>query len=748
MLAANGTSPTSPRSHPNVYINQTSSYDTMATSTSGASSRAPSMARSEATSPTSNSALSPRDSAASQSSRGSADNALSPRSSSSIGSAERRQNSALAMVASVTQSATDSATSSTSRVESTDTTPTDSTPVVANASSSSAQGSGSGSGSGAHPRLLADLKRLRSSRTPAINASRIIGALCKSSRTEKGRAAIGRAGAIPCIVAAMCNHPSDAEVQERGCAALQNLALEGDRRSMIASAGGTAAVLRAMRSHPQAAAVQERGCGAVRNFVWDNDVNRAAVGSKGGVVVITDAVRGHGGDGRVVGQAFRALRNLAKGTGEDVSSNRLAIGGAVMCIVAAMRQHLEDEGVEAEGCALVRNLSVDEDVRPAIVAVGAIGAIVAAMKEHPKSEKVNSQACGSLYNLSFCGGSLDEMKRDKYCKRVLKAAAKLFPKVCGKYANNLLERMAAASSRKSKFGSSPTPPHGAMSPVDFRGSTPTISNVPTSPRGADGAGASGHHSSSPPGLKMFGMKRSGGKSGSGPTGTESVSSGGTGDEDSRQSGSDAGSSASLTTMMHVMALRDNVDSLSEEEAVTIITELGKLAMGPPPSALSSSSRGRNSGSHGRPPSSAIHSAQGYRAAIAAAGGIPVVVSFMARRIDWPPIQSSACLTLRNLCHRDEDNCMAAARSGAIPAVIAGMQLHRSWSGVQSAGCEALRTFATSAEEGSGKKEVQGMIRETGGTRAIMDGARENIDDVRVVECALAARAELRRLSSR
>eukprot|EP00961_Rhodomonas_salina_P277311 3747359-Rhodomonas_salina.1 len=64
----------------------------------------------------------------------------------------------------------------------------------------------------------------------------------------------------------MRQHVGHAGVQEAGCRAVRNLALNADNQTKIAGEGGIGVVLGAMRQHVGHAGVQEAGCGAVRNL--------------------------------------------------------------------------------------------------------------------------------------------------------------------------------------------------------------------------------------------------------------------------------------------------------------------------------------------------------------------------------------------------------------------------------------------------------------------------------------------------
>eukprot|EP00961_Rhodomonas_salina_P027916 377640-Rhodomonas_salina.1 len=86
----------------------------------------------------------------------------------------------------------------------------------------------------------------------------------------------------------MKRHPESAAVQEQGCWALGNLAVNADNQVnagnqlMIADAGGVEAVVEAMKRHPESAAVQDKGCGALWSLACNAD-NKVKIAGAGGV---------------------------------------------------------------------------------------------------------------------------------------------------------------------------------------------------------------------------------------------------------------------------------------------------------------------------------------------------------------------------------------------------------------------------------------------------------------------------------
>ena len=289
-------------------------------------------------------------------------------------------------------------------------------------------------------RLRKDVDLLKDPSCTPPDAARILGSLAATLTSPRGRIVIVAAGAVPALLVVMGHHVDSVTVQERGCAALQNLAVDPEERRAI-GLGGVLAVLSAMKRHIDIRSVQEFGCGALRNLGLDHVGNKSAIAMGGGVLVIVEALRRHCSDSRVATQSLRALRNFTKGGGAD---GRLAIQNALSGIVDAMAEHADVESVQSEGCANLRNLSIAEDQQEAVGSAGGIPVILSAMEVHPESERVQKQGCGALYNLSFNADNLRQMEGNELCHRVAKHAAKEYPRSCKEYCDGIFYRMAAS----------------------------------------------------------------------------------------------------------------------------------------------------------------------------------------------------------------------------------------------------------------------------------------------------------------
>ena len=85
---------------------------------------------------------------------------------------------------------------------------------------------------------------------------------------------------VPDIMREMKQYKQNAGVQEQGCEALGNLALNAENQVKIAEAGGIEAIMRGMEQHRKHAGVQEQGCRALKimGVNADNDVKIAEAG--------------------------------------------------------------------------------------------------------------------------------------------------------------------------------------------------------------------------------------------------------------------------------------------------------------------------------------------------------------------------------------------------------------------------------------------------------------------------------------
>eukprot|EP01043_Picozoa_sp_COSAG02_P022650 COSAG02_NODE_1184_length_14008_cov_44.301963_1_plen_678_part_00 len=229
------------------------------------------------------------------------------------------------------------------------------------------------------------------------------------------------------VVELLRQAPDDAEVQEKGCGALVNLANGSEeRKAAVASAGGIAAVLAAMGAHGGSAGVQEKGCAALWSLANGSEERRAAVASAGGIAAVVAAMGAHGGSAGVQEHGCGALWNLTTGS-EDVTA-AVASAGGIAAVLAAMGAHGGSAGVQEKGCLVLRNLTAGSEERKAAVAsAGGIAAVVAAMGAHGGSAGLQEHGCAALINLTANSPSRTRRIREAGASPILRAAQANFP---------------------------------------------------------------------------------------------------------------------------------------------------------------------------------------------------------------------------------------------------------------------------------------------------------------------------------
>jgi hypothetical protein len=126
---------------------------------------------------------------------------------------------------------------------------------------------------------------------------------------------IGAGGGVEAIVQAMGGHRGSEGVQENGCDALKNLAVNADKNVKIGVVVGVEAIVQAMGGHRGSVHVLEKGCGALWNLAVNAD-NAVTIGAEGGVEAIVQAMGGHRGSKEVQEKGCGALWNLGQSNGD------------------------------------------------------------------------------------------------------------------------------------------------------------------------------------------------------------------------------------------------------------------------------------------------------------------------------------------------------------------------------------------------------------------------------------------------
>jgi hypothetical protein len=180
-------------------------------------------------------------------------------------------------------------------------------------------------------RLAVDeiLKTMAADARPLVQAH-ACEAISMLAANDTGRSHILPKGAVAAVVAAMSQHPSEAAVQAKGCAAISNLTI-GDGEAAVLHGFGLDGVLAAMAAHPADGAVQLKGCAALGNIGF-GEAGEAAAVEKHGIEAIVQALHAHGTNAQLVEEAADALANLAaNATGKQIL---LSLGGVQLLAAA------------------------------------------------------------------------------------------------------------------------------------------------------------------------------------------------------------------------------------------------------------------------------------------------------------------------------------------------------------------------------------------------------------------------------
>jgi hypothetical protein len=94
----------------------------------------------------------------------------------------------------------------------------------------------------------------------------------------------------------LARHVADAALAAAACSRIDDLALRSDaNKDALGAAGAVRHVAAAMRAYPGDAAVQRQGCCALRRLAEGHPANMAAVGAEGGGRLIAAAMQAHPG---------------------------------------------------------------------------------------------------------------------------------------------------------------------------------------------------------------------------------------------------------------------------------------------------------------------------------------------------------------------------------------------------------------------------------------------------------------------
>lgn len=181
-------------------------------------------------------------------------------------------------------------------------------------------------------------------------------ALLELSAAEGALARLDREGALQAVLRAAEQHFLSAGVLEPACRVIAGLASSSARTGGVLRAGGAVVVLQAMETLPKNARVSEAGCEALRQMAACSSKADYAAAGGWGVAYVIAALRTHKEDPGVQEQGLGALVAVAAGS-HALQRQVWALGGSEVAQDAVVG-HFGHDRVEAQGSALLAILEV------------------------------------------------------------------------------------------------------------------------------------------------------------------------------------------------------------------------------------------------------------------------------------------------------------------------------------------------------------------------------------------------------
>lgn len=174
------------------------------------------------------------------------------------------------------------------------------------------------------------------------------------AREDGARYTIIEESAVPLIVTAMNDNPTEPLLLEYSLFALGNLSLHSEGKSAIMNLNGVPLISRIMKGHQNAPGVLERACFTLGNLAYHESCKR----------IILEA-------------------------------------GCVEAAVAVARLHTDCPQFLLETCFFFSNMSVIADGRSLVISLGGLQIVIESMRRHQTNAELLDLACTAIYNISL-----------------------------------------------------------------------------------------------------------------------------------------------------------------------------------------------------------------------------------------------------------------------------------------------------------------------------------------------------------
>lgn len=207
------------------------------------------------------------------------------------------------------------------------------------------------------------------------------------------------------VTLAVMNHKDDVFVQERGIAAICNLASDADE-DIIEASNVIEIVRDSLIHHESEVSIQARGLAVLQNLSMRGTSFKKTVAMMDCAKVAVDATRLHAGSSAiVVERAFAVLWNLVS---QDGTRQVMFDDDGIRPFLLAMMANITSLRIQMLGCSFLCAMSTFKQEMPDMVQIkerireeGGVDALLFAMAAHYSSERVQDMCCRAFSCLSL-----------------------------------------------------------------------------------------------------------------------------------------------------------------------------------------------------------------------------------------------------------------------------------------------------------------------------------------------------------
>ena len=229
--------------------------------------------------------------------------------------------------------------------------------------------------------------------------------------------AISKSRVVPIIADAMANEHADAEFIQSVCGLIANLALNKRAKAAIGKSGAIPCIIDALNSSEDLD-VKQAACSALKHLALESSDNQKRISEAGGLDAVFSAVKSSSDDEVLLIAAFGALKELC--IKDEASSRKLVSKGIVKILLKAMQDNQDLAIMQSAACGLIGYLPYGKRDKEAPKLAKLI---IAAMKAHGDVSYVQIEGCDALVELAQVSTVIPFLK-EKSTAKVLQKAKK------------------------------------------------------------------------------------------------------------------------------------------------------------------------------------------------------------------------------------------------------------------------------------------------------------------------------------